>query len=156
MSGPIHFVDITGTLQKLGPGAHIQFNGQDGTRREIVLVHPDTLSSLYQNFRSELASVDKRLSDKIKSDRLFSMANEENLESLARAVEDYRADLSGIASDVSANDRWSTAKTSALFDYIQNTKTDLSNWCTVLQRVAIGGAAFGIIGIALAIISFFV
>ena len=156
MTNPIHFVDITGTLQELGPGARIQFNGQDGTRREIVLVHPDTLSALRENIRLELASVDKHLSDKVKSNRLFSIANEETLDALARIVESHGMDLCHVALDVNRNDRWATAKASALFDYIHHVESDLSEWCKTLQWITIGGVSAGAIGIILAIISFFV
>ena len=149
MSGPIHFVDVTGALQELGPGARIQFNGRDGTRREIILVHPDSLRDLRSSIRSELTDVEQRLSDKIRSNRLFSGANEATIEALSRLVADNKLDLE-------KNDRWAIARTSSLSDRTCTVEEGILLYCFKLERIAIVGVAGAAISLILAIISFFV
>ena len=155
MSGLIHFVDITGALQTLGPGARIQFNGQDGTRREIVLVDPDSLANLYAELHSELASVDQRLSDKVKSNRLFSMANEETLEALARVSELHRQDLDTVVLNVSMYDSWSISRTQSLYDWIYEIDGVLFAHTKKVRKIAIAGVSLGVLSLVISIISLF-
>lgn len=46
MTAPLHFVNIDGTLQELGPGARIGFNAMDGTRQEIILIGHEDLDNI--------------------------------------------------------------------------------------------------------------
>lgn len=142
MTYPIHFVDVTGTLQELGPGAKIQFNARNGTRQEIVLVDPDTINKLHSEIHTDLWDSIQHLSARADGFNRYSALNTCVIR-----------DLDG---KMTRNDRWVITRMQSLYDLVISIEMGLSDRIEGVKWLAVASIVLSSITLLLSIVGLFV